>query len=164
MTYYVHEDGECLDLWHDPGEGWRRVSAKVGKAAQMAHAQSELRARLPSGSTVHCVLTHVSASGMSRSIKALMPTDDGIADLSWSVARAVGMPFDDRHGGVKVGGCGMDMGFHLVYSLSRALYPDGHACDGKGRCHSNDHTNGDREYLPTTHHADGGYALKMRWV
>lgn len=166
MTYYVNDaDGSCFDLGHCPGAGWRKVSAKEAKAAQMVHARTMLRAALPSGTTVACVLTHRSASGMSRSIKVLAPSPDGIGeDVSWAVARAVGLPFDDRRGGVKVGGCGMDMGFHLVYSLSRALYPDGHTCGGKGRCHSNDHSNGDRAYLPETVHADGGYAIRMRWL
>ena len=27
---------------------------------------------------------------------------------------------------VGVGGCGMDMGFHLVYTLSRELFDDGY--------------------------------------
>jgi hypothetical protein len=33
--------------------------------------------------------------------------------------------FGDRNG-IRVGGCGMDMGFHLVYTLSRALFDDGY--------------------------------------
>ena len=28
---------------------------------------------------------------------------------------------------VGVGGCGMDMGFHLVYTLASVLYKDGYA-------------------------------------
>ena len=38
----------------------------------------------------------------------------------------------------------MDMGFALVYGLSRTLYRDGHKClgdKGKTRCPSNDHSN-----------------------
>ena len=82
----------------------------------------------------------------------------------------------------------MDMGFHLVYSLSYALWPDGFGCVGAG-CPSNDHSNGDRDYTPhgptdangdpedrdpgpgeardglVRHwHRDGGYALRQRWL
>jgi hypothetical protein len=35
----------------------------------------------------------------------------------------------------------MDMHYHLVYSLGRALYPEGHRCTGKSNCPSNDHSN-----------------------
>jgi hypothetical protein len=45
----------------------------------------------------------------------------------------------DREG-IIMGGCGMDMGFHLVYSLSSILYRNGYRCLGKG-CPSNDHAN-----------------------
>ena len=31
--------------------------------------------------------------------------------------------------GVRVSGAGMDMGFHLVYSLGRAVWPDHNADD-----------------------------------
>ena len=64
--------------------------------------------------------------------------------------------------GVPVSGCGMDMGFQIVYCLSSALYPDGFDCIGKD-CLANDHFNGDRDYTPHRHN-DGGYALKQRWL
>jgi len=41
------------------------------------------------------------------------------------VAKATQSGFDDRQEAVKVGGSGMDMGFALVYELSRALFPNG---------------------------------------
>ena len=56
----------------------------------------------------------------------------------------------------------MDMGFHLVYELSRALYPAGFVCSGD-KCNSNDHSNGDRDHSPHQHQ-DGGYALRCRWI
>ena len=130
----------------------------------------ELRKALKPGDDVACVLTHVSRSGMSRSIKVILPGDGGrhVWDASYLVARAVGWTFDRNHGGVKVDGCGMDMGFHLVYTLSRILYPDGYECherrDGEGyivdRCYSNDHSNRDDR----AHHPDGGYALRSTWI
>lgn len=59
-------------------------------------------------------------------------------------------------------GCGMDVGFSLVYNLGWVLFPNGFECVGE-RCPSNDHSNGDRDYSPH-HHSDGGYALRQRWL
>jgi hypothetical protein len=51
-----------------------------------------------------------------------------------------------KDSGLIIGGCGMDMGFALVYELSHALYGDGYACLGKGAdgrrvCPSSYHSN-----------------------
>lgn len=62
------------------------------------------------------------------------------------------------------------MGFELVYSLSRTLFPDGFDCIGEGDgygtfCPSNDHSNDrTRDYSPGRHHGGGGYALRQRWL
>lgn len=131
-------------------------------SAERDAAVAELREMFPAGSTVHTVLRHVSRSGMSRSISVVVCDSDGIRDVSYLVARALGDRIDRDRGGVKVGGCGMDMGFHLVYNLSATLYPDGFQCCGE-RCPSNDHLNGDRDYTPHVH-GSGGYALRQRWL
>jgi hypothetical protein len=129
------------------------MTTKADKARQ-AEAVDELRAMLPPGSEVKTILRHCSRSGMSRSISVVI---DG-EDLTWLAARAMGEKFD-RYGGITRGGCGMDMGFDLVYSLSRRLYPDGFGCIGE-RCPSNDHCNG----VAGPAHESGGYALKHRWL
>jgi len=135
-------------------------------------ARERLLEWLKPGDTVYTILRHVSASGMTRHISVVKPyvrEGDGEIDflhLDYNVARALGeREARNRLGGrdgIKVGGCGMDMGFHLVYSLSRALWPEGHECIGTG-CPANDHTNGDRDYTPH-HHNDGGYCLNQRWL
>jgi len=73
---------------------------------------------------IYCVLDHVSASGMMRVITPYKITGTDRTWLARSVATILDMPYDDRHEGVRVGGCGMDMGFHLVSSLCRSLYDD----------------------------------------
>jgi hypothetical protein len=89
-------------------------------------ALDRLREAYPSGSIVSTVVTHVSRSGMQRQIRALHGLADGsVEDLSWAVARAAGWRRGD--GGVVVNGCGMDMAFHLVYTLAVVLYGDGYA-------------------------------------
>ena len=141
-------------------------------------AREALRELYPVGSTVHTKLLHVSRSGMLRSIAVLYPTPAGtIRDVSGLVARAIGSKLHSPTGGVAMGGCGMDMGFALVYSLGRALYPDGQPCNGSDgyeigtgpRCTSNDHSNerGDAYragFRKGRLHSDSGYALSHRWV
>lgn len=51
---------------------------------------------------------------------------------------------------IRVGGAGMDMGFHLVYSLGSALWPD-----GTKKPHGTRNGEPDRA---------GGYALKHQWL
>jgi len=133
-------------------------------------AIAQLRAMLPPGSTVHTVLRHVSRSGMSRSVSLVIAEDGQPWDISYLAARALGDRMDPNHGGIKMGGAGMDMGFALVYNLSTVLYRDGFECIGEGdadrwgsRCPSNDHSNGDRDYTPH-HHTSGGYALRQEWL
>jgi hypothetical protein len=137
---------------------------KVNKA-EYERCLEEMRKHCPPGTTVYTVLEHVSRSGMSREIRTVLLSPDGdrVVDLhpNYMVSQILG----ERQGksdGVILGGTGMDMGFHLVYSLSRHLYRDGFSCIGSG-CPSNDHSNGDRDYTPH-HHNDGGYALKQRWL
>lgn len=136
---------------------------KAERERLKAEAILKLREMLPPGSTVKTILRHVSRSGMMRSIS---PMIDG-EDYSWLVGRALDMRFDQKNGGLRIGGCGMDMGFALVYNLSQVLYPKGFSCIGEdgplGRCPSNDHSNGDRDYTPHMH-GSGGYALRHRWL
>ncbi len=125
-------------------------------------AIAKLRDWLPPGSTLHTVLRHVSKSGMQREIGCVLIKNGDTLHPNYSVAKALG-DRQGKHDGIIVGGCGgMDMGFHLVYSLAATIYRDGFECIGKG-CPSNDHGNGDRNYEPH-HHRDGGYAIKHRWI
>ncbi len=104
---------------------------------------STLHDILPPGTTVHTILRHVSKSGMSRDISLVILTPDGPRDITALAAEAMGSRLSSRvtFPAIRVGGCGMDMGFHMVYSLARALYPDGHLCTGARDCPSNDHSN-----------------------
>lgn len=121
------------------------------------------------GDTVYTTVTHVSRSGMSRSIRAFITLDGRPTDISWHVANACGFTLDDKNGGCKLGGCGMDMGFALVYDLAATLFRDGFECigydenDRSKRCPSNDHNNGDKDYTPH-HHNSGGYCIRQEWL
>lgn len=126
-------------------------------------AADTLRAMLPPGSTVHCILRHVSRSGMMRIIDLRQIDGEAIHWISRLAAKAACLGYSEAHEAVKMTGCGMDMGFAAVYELSARLYPDGFGCTGKD-CPSNDHRNGDRDHTLGRNHRDGGYALLHRWI
>jgi len=74
--------------------------------------------------TVYTVLRSVSASGMTRHISLKVAQGNDIYDITYQAAQALGERVSDRngHNTIKVNGCGMDMGFHLVYNLSSVLF------------------------------------------
>lgn len=154
--------------------------AKLTRAQQKERddAIAYLRTKLRPGDIVSTVLRHVSSSGMSRSISLMIVDEGEVVGIDYWAARAMNDRIDDKHGGIKIGGCGMDMGFALVYNLSRTLFPDGFGIVGdkqgskqrpakeadavnmvkagwvfRGR-------NGD----DTGWDNDGGYALNQRWL
>lgn len=75
--------------------------------------------------TVYTILRHVSQSGMSRDISLHIVGKDGtILDITYLAGKALGDKVTQKHGRkvLRVRGCGMDMGFHLVYSVSSVLF------------------------------------------
>jgi hypothetical protein len=135
--------------------------------AEKIEAIERLLRTVEPGDTVYTIARHVSRSGMQREISLVavdrsaivLPVEsrDGIAKLGrealttidyWA-ARALGYRIG-THGGIVVGGCGMDMGFLLVYNLGRTLWP-----------HGTDKPHGRRNGQPDS---EGGYALKHGWL
>lgn len=123
-------------------------------ALRREQARDILRELCPVGSMVYTNLRSVSKSGMTREISVhLAQPGGGIRDVTQLVADAAGFNMSPTRYALKVGGCGMDMGFHVVYSLGHALYPDGVRCTGSNgyttksnrstipACLSNDHVN-----------------------
>jgi hypothetical protein len=147
--------------------------------AQMAERQEHierLHDHIKPGDSIFTVLKHVSKSGMYRVIDVYRMDDNEPIRISFGVAIATDMGYDRRHEGVKAQGCGMDMGFEVVYQLSSVLFPDGFDCTGD-KCPSNDHHN--RVERPTNactgegcqnlncvpwRHSSGGYALRHKWM
>ena len=124
-----------------------------------------LAKQLKPGDTVYTILRHVSRSGMMRRISAITikagRKEISIRQFDHALEILCGFKMGD-HDGNMIGGCGRDMGFELVYQLSTALWPDGFTCPGES-CQSNDHTNGDKRRDPHRH-ANGGYALRQKWL
>lgn len=132
------------------------------QTAQRNAAIDTLRTLVTPGQTVYTSLRHVSRSGMLRHIDVYLMIDNEPRRITNLVADACDYRQTNAYGPLKVTGCGMDMGFSVVYDLSHTLYPNGFDCIIHG-CPSNDHSNGDRNYEPH-HHSDGGYALTHRWM
>jgi hypothetical protein len=90
---------------------------------------------------IYTVLRHVSSSGMSRDISLIYVKAGAIYNITYSAALALEWPLSEKSGNraVRVSGCGMDMGFHTVYTLSRVLYRD-------------------------TVEGDAGYTLSQAWL
>jgi hypothetical protein len=121
----------------------------------MKHTQEDktqslemLHAYLKPGDTVYTILRHVSRSGMQRKIDLIVISDGKPYFMSYHAAVVLDMPHTDN--GITINGCGMDMGFNLVYRLSSAMWPE-----GTKKPHSTRNGEPDKS---------GGYALKQRWL
>jgi hypothetical protein len=147
-------------------------------------AIEDLRKRINVGDTVYTTLKHVSRSGMLRSIDVHLIRDNEPQWIAPKVAKAINFSFDSKREAIKVQGCGMDMGFEVVYNLGCVLFPDGFGekCQECGqRPASKEHAETVKVVGPSGHSPhgckfygrngdlsgwdnDGGYALKQRWL
>ena len=152
-AFFRNAKGEIYESYN--GKPYQETDAPVtrkdGEAAVLEDAKNYLRSVLKPGMTVYTILNHRSASGMSRSISLAVGGKKGeIIKLDWYAIKAGLGKMDQSHGGIKVGGCGMDMGFDLVYRLGSKLWPKG-----------TKKPHGTRNGKPDT---DGGYALEHSWL
>lgn len=94
---------------------------KAQRADQL-EAREELRGILSRGDTVNVIQRSVSRSGMLRRLSLFA----GDRNITHTAARAMGDKLDHSTGyaAIRVPGCGMDMHFHLVYSLASILFAD----------------------------------------
>ena len=84
-----------------------------------------LKSIIKKDDVLYTQLNHISQSGMMRHISIKYIKDNKPMDITGYIAEA-----DDwkeaknrfgGYNGIKVGGCGMDMGFHVVYNISKTL-------------------------------------------
>ena len=145
------------------------TETKAEREAQQAESLAYLRRILPPGSTVHTILRHRARSGMFRRISLVVATTDGkgnatVEDITWHAARAWGQPVKQRgkyvqDAGLAVGGCGMDMGFHLVNNLSYTVH--GHKDKGRKAIEAG---KAGRPFRATKTAFRSGYSLEHRWL
>lgn len=151
QRHYMELDGGLI-IKTDDASTWsegKQLTAKEGKAKSMTYARERLLEIVEPGSTIYTVLRHVSRSGMQRRIDLYAINNGEPRYLSGYAATLLDMKLS-REGGIVTNGCGMDMGFDLVYSLGRCLWPNG-----------TDKPHGYRNGEPDS---DGGYALKHQWL
>ena len=129
-----------------------RKLAKSQRTPGMIEESANLLRRLfPVGSIVTVHVSEISRSGYGARTLTVFAIDtdhDGapyIRNVSRHVARVLDMPYTDSEG-VRSHGSGMDMAYHLVYSLARVLYGDAGIAD-----------------MPFNRgSSDAGYALNIR--
>jgi len=92
----------------------------------MDYNEKLLKEWFPNGSVAHTTVVHVARSNLSRHIKVFAIDGKRILNVSGYVAEYLDYRFTKKDA-VFVSGCGMDMGFHLIYTLSQKLYGDGYA-------------------------------------
>ena len=143
-------DGRVIQCGGSMPEEWVKLTQKAGEAAHSEQCADDLRKMLKPGSNVYCILRHVSSSGMSRRISLAVVENGAIVSIDWLVQHVLSGVRQSGKEGLTVSGCGMDMGFHLVYGLGKALWPTG-----------TPEPHGMRNGEPDS---DGGYALKSVWL
>lgn len=140
MTLYGHSPPRLGRIRHRPNLSDGIISQssattdgtahnmKVSKSYK-AEAIAELKKWLPQGATLEMHLARVSRSGMSRVIRCsvIWIDEEGkhatFQNLSGYVARAIGHTLvEGFDGGVRIFGCGMDMGLALADIVSYELY------------------------------------------
>jgi hypothetical protein len=103
-------------------------------------AREDLRALMAGDESpvIGTILRHCSASGMSRDISVYYKE----TNITYLAAIAMGDKVKNSKGfnAIRVTGCGMDMGFHLVYNLSITLFS------------------------PDKYDHESAYRLKQRWL
>lgn len=103
-----------------------KPKSKKQQKIEEQQAATERLLRLFEGDESPEILTivrHVSRSGMSRNISLKYVKNGELMDITYNAALVLDWPLVEGFSrAIKVGGCGMDMGFHTVYSLSGRLY------------------------------------------
>lgn len=83
----------------------------------------------PREAFVFAIITGVPKSGLSRTMRVFVARGAGLrpAELTWYLAKArvAGATFVNGWRGMRVPGCGMDMVFHTLDCLRRALRDEG---------------------------------------
>ena len=75
---------------------------------------------------IYCSVKHVANSGMSRHIAFYVADGDKILTITRLIGVILDLPYRERTGGLFISGCGMDMGFHIVYNLGLVMFEDGY--------------------------------------
>jgi hypothetical protein len=137
------------------------VSQLSTTKSEQEEALSRLKETIREGDTIYSFLRHRYAPGTAGVIRLflILPDNDNtrqvhVHQISKPVAKALGCAYEEDRDGITVEDWGKDMGFHLVYSLGRLLFPDGGSADKSAR----------NSELKGMHETDGGYLLHHKWL
>ncbi len=95
------------------------------KAREKEEAKEKLKEILDGVDTVYTIIRHVSQSGLYRVISLYIIQDNQPYCIDYLAGKIL-EGIDNRHGGCKASGAGMDAGFHLVYTLGLKVFGDGY--------------------------------------
>jgi hypothetical protein len=132
-------------------ENWKEATVLTkteGEKLYREQCRKDLLKMVKPGQTVYTVLRSCSKSGMSRRISLHIVDKKDQQDITYLAS--VVMKDRMKDGAIVIGGCGMDMGFSLVYNLGHYLWPNGTKKPHGTRNGEADHS--------------GGYALKQSWM
>jgi hypothetical protein len=102
------------------------MSSKIERGKEI-EAQGYLLECIREGDTIYTVLLSVSSNGMNRHIMTVIRTEKGVRNISRLIAQALGMKFNNDKNCISISGCGMDMGFSIVYDLGSVLFNAGYS-------------------------------------
>jgi len=116
--------------------------AKIKQAEREDARERLLTHYVKEGQTVYTSVKSVSSSGMSRTMSLYVVDGNRIQNITYYAAQALDWPLVEKNGSrvLRVSGCGMDMGFHTVYTLSCVLF------------------------AATMPSSDAGYVLRQEWI
>jgi len=79
-----------------------------------------------SDGTIYTYVQYVNTMGTSRRVVVFVVNDGKIVNISYYVAKYLGLRYNRDWGAVVVSGCGEDVGFKVVHELSYSLFGDGY--------------------------------------
>ena len=85
---------------------------------------ANLKAWIKPGMVIYSVVCGRSRTGLSRTLEFYVVFNREICRITWSVAKILTMPYDDRVEAVRMKGCGIDAGRDIVERLGSALFND----------------------------------------
>ena len=125
----------------------KAMTKALQESEERTYAKRRMLEILGENRNVYTILRTVSASGMSRTISLKVVDKGEIIDVTYLASKILSdkLVESNGHRALRVTGAGMDMGFHIVYNLSSALFAGFEQSELKAS-------------------AGAGYELVQRWI
>ncbi len=96
-------------------------------ATERTDAADMLRNLCPENASIYAVRLHTAKSGATHDVTFFVVSEGRAVGIDWLICRILGLHISPVNSGVRIKGGGMDMAYHVIDSLSRALYGKGYA-------------------------------------